>query len=401
MKLVMSLSLVFLLMVIRINWQVKNDIYSLDAERLQKTKSLLKANDKELLPIMLALAQDAESALKVGPFSVTQKELQPPSGDRHDYFSLAPYWWPDPNRKDGLPYIRRDGERNPDSRRGTDASLNASMAGTVETLATAYYFTGEERYAERAALLIRTWFLNPDTKMNPNFLYAQAVPGHNDGRAAGLIESRQFIKIVDSVGLLSGSGAWMDKDQKALITWFREFIKWMQISTNGKGEADAKNNHGSWYAAQLACFALFTGDKELARKTVEGAYDRIAMQIEPDGKQPNELQRTRALSYSIFNITALMTLAEAGKKVGVDLYHFGTKDGRSIRRAIDYLLPYADPMEKWPYQQINGLESARGEMAYLMRRSALAFAETKYEPTLNKYLRGEAAKARWQLLWPR
>ena len=86
------------------------------------------------------------------------------------------------------------------------------MAGAVETLAIAYYFTGEERYAERAALLIRVWFLDPATKMNPHFRYAQAIPGHNDGRGAGLIESRHFIKVVDAAGLLGGSRAWTDKD---------------------------------------------------------------------------------------------------------------------------------------------------------------------------------------------
>src|SRR5262249_9744192 len=162
------------------------------------------------------------------------------------------------------------------------------------------YFTGEERYAERAALLIRVWFLDAETRMNPHFRYAQAVPGHNDGRAAGLIESRQFIKVVDSVGLLRRSRAWTDKDEQALVSWFREFVKWMQTHPNGKEEAVAKNNHGSWYAAQLACFALFIGNKELARKTAEAARDRIALQVEPDGKQPKELERTRSLGYSLF-----------------------------------------------------------------------------------------------------
>ncbi|MGH9936357.1 MAG: alginate lyase family protein [Blastocatellia bacterium] len=399
MKTAKSLSLILFLVSSAAAWQARPRLCSLDAARLRQTKSRLTA--AALRPAVEALRSDADNALKAGPFSVTQKERLAPSGDKHDYLSLAPYWWPDPKSKDGLPYIRRDGETNPDSKRGTDAPLIGAMAGAVETLAIAYYLTGEERYAERAALLIRTWFLDPATKMNPNFRYAQAVPGHNDGRAAGLIESRHFIKIVDASGLLGGSRAWTDKDAQALTAWFREFVNWMQTSSNGKDEARAKNNHGSWYAAQLACFALFIGAKELARATAEAARARIAWQVEPDGKQPQELQRTRAMGYSAFNLVALMTLAEAGKRAGVDLYGYRTMDGRGIRRALDYLAPYADATRGWPHQQINEMENARRDLAYLLRRASIAFREMKYEELLEKHLANEAARQRWQLLWPR
>ncbi len=399
MKLATSLSLVLFLVSLAMAWQGGPRLCSLDAERLLQARSRL--NDPALRPAMEALRREADNALKAGPFSVTRKERVAPGGDKHDYLSLAPYWWPDPKSKDGLPYIRRDGETNPDSKRGTDAPLIVEMAGAVETLAIAYYFTGDERYAERAALLIRAWFLDPATKMNPNFRYAQAIPGHNDGRGAGLIESRQFIKVVDAAGLLGGSRAWTEKDGQALAAWFREFVDWMRTSPNGKDEAQARNNHGSWYGAQLACFALFIGDRELARKTAEAARERIAWQIEPDGKQPQELQRTRALGYSAFNLVALMTLAEAAKQVGVDLYAYQTKDGRGVRRALDYLTPYADAAREWPHQQINEMENARRDLAYLLRRASVAYRDAQYEELLEKHLAGAAAQQRWQLLWPR
>jgi hypothetical protein len=395
----LGLTLVLFLVASAAAWQDGPRLCSLDAERLRQTRSHL--NDAATGPLIEALRRDADNALKAGPFSVTRKGRVPPGGDKHDYLSLAPYWWPDPKSKDGLPYIRRDGETNPDSKRDTDAPAIAAMSGAVETLAIAYYFTGEGRYAERASLLIRAWFLDPATKMNPNLRYAQAVPGHNDGRGAGLIESRQFIKVVDAAGLLGGSRAWTAGDERALASWFREFVDWMQRSPNGKDEAQAKNNHGSWYAAQLACFALFIGDRELARKTAEAARARIEWQIEPDGKQPQELQRTRALGYSAFNLVALMTLAEAGRQAGVDLYGYQTKDGRGIRRALDYLAPYADATREWPHQQINETESARRDLAYLLRRASIAFREVKYEELLEKHLADESAQQRWRLIWPR
>lgn len=381
--------------------QAKPRVCSLDAELLQQAKARLTARDAALQPALDKLRRDADKALKVAPFAVTQKERTPPSGDKHDYLSLAPYWWPDPKSKDGLPYIRRDGEVQPDSKRGTDALVIGQMAETVETLALAYYFSGAERYAEQAALLIRVWFLDPATKMNSHLRYAQAILGRNDGRGAGLIESRHFIKIVDAVGLLNDARAWTDKDHQALRAWFREFLNWMQTSPHGQDEAQAKNNHGSWYAAQVACYALFIGDEELARQTVIAAPARIAWQVAADGKQPIELTRTRGLGYSAFNLVALLTLAEAGRRVGVDLYDYQTKDGRSLRRALDYLATFADPTQPWPHQQINNNDNARADLAYLLRRGALAFREARYERLLTQHLAKEAAAQRWQLLWPR
>src|SRR5262245_42945004 len=132
MKLATSLSLILFLISSAAAWQVGPRLCSLDAGRLLQTKSHLTERDAALRPATEALRRDADKALIAGPFSVTQKERTPPSGDKHDYLSLAPYWWPDPKSKDGLPYIRRDGETNPDSKRGTDAPNIGAMAGAVE-----------------------------------------------------------------------------------------------------------------------------------------------------------------------------------------------------------------------------------------------------------------------------
>lgn len=370
------------------------------APRLQQVKARLQAKDAALQPAYEALLRDANKALQTAPFAVTLKDRTPPSGDKHDYLSLAPYWWPNPQSKDGLPYLRRDGETHPDSKRGTDANALGALGNAVEALSLAYYFTGETRYAERAALFIRTWFLDPATRMNPHLRFAQAVLGHAEGRGAGLIDSRHLIPIIHSAGCLKDSNAWTAKEQQALVAWFREFVNWMQTSANGKHEAQAKNNHGSWYAAQLATYALFIGEEALARKTVEAAKPRIAAQFEADGRQPEELQRTRGLWYSGFNLEALLLLADLGKPLGVDLYGFKTKDGRGLQRGIDYLAPYADTAHTWPHQQINELASARRELAYVLRRAALAYQEPRYEALLNKHLAGEVRPQRWQLLWP-
>lgn len=343
-------------------------VFALDPVSLSQAKARIAKQDKALTAALARLRREADEALRVGPFTVTAKQRVPPSGDKHDYLTLAPYWWPDPSKPDGLPYIRRDGELNPESKRDTDNPKLNAMADAVETLSLAYYFTGEEKYAERAAVLLRVWFIEKATKMNPNYEYAQAVMGHNNGRGAGLIDARNFIEVVDSIGLLAGSRTWTKADQQATQDWFRAFTQWLQTSANGKEEAAARNNHGTWFAATFATFALFIGDEALARKTVEAVKARIAWQIEADGRQPLELDRTRGMSYSLFNLNALLTVAAVGDKVGVNLWEYQTKDGRSIHKAFDYLAPFVFDGKEWPHKQI--IKWSPEDYFGLLRRAA-------------------------------
>src|SRR5213594_2468283 len=125
----------------------------------------------------------------------------------------------------------------------------------------------------------------------------------------------------------------------------------MKQSKNGQDEAAATNNHGCWYDAQLASFLLFLGDEAGARQTIESVKDRIAKQIEPTGEQPRELARTKSFSYSVYNLKALTLLADLGGHVGVDLWHYQTSDGRGIRVALDWLIPFATGEMKWTHEQ--------------------------------------------------
>lgn len=358
-------------------------MFLLDARFLAATRQRVCAGDKELVPAAAKLDREAQEALEAGPFSVVNKKPTPPSGDKHDYMSQAPYFWPNPDTTDGLPYVRRDGERNPEIGRISDHRSLDQMAGTVETLALAYYFKGNETYADKAAKLLRAWFFNAATRMNPNLQYAQAVLGANNGRGIGLIETRSLAHVVDAVGLLAGSQAWSDTDQRQLQEWYAQFLKWMQESRNGKEEAVARNNHGTYYDMQAASFALFLGRTNLAADILMKAKQkRIAVQIEPDGRQPLELVRTKAWSYSVGNLSGLMLLAALGENVGVDLWHFQTSDGRSIGKALDYLAQFALDGKKWPHQQLGGWSPQA--LYPLLSQAALKFPEPKYRDWAGK-----------------
>lgn len=373
-------------------------VFLLDGKFLQSIRGRLSKGDKELAPALARLEKDAEESLRAGPFSVVKKKPTPPSGDKHDYMSQAPYFWPDSASSNGLPYIRRDGERNPELRQISDHREMDEMANNVETLALAYYFTGKEMYASRAAVLLRAWFFDSATRMNPNLRFAQFVPGVNTGRGTGLIESRSLTRVVDAVGLLVGSKEWSTADQKQLETWFTQFLNWMLESKHGQAEGAAKNNHGTYYDVQVVSYALFLGNTDVATRIMKQApQKRIVVQIEADGRQPLELVRTKAWSYSIGNLSGLMSLARLGESMGVDLWHFESADGRSIRKAFDFLAPYGLGEQKWPYKQIG--DWPKHGLDGLIRQAALEFPERKYREW-SKKLPAVEGDSRTRLLRP-
>ena len=353
-------------------------VFLINAQKLAETKRRIHSGDQTLDAALAKLDADARKALQQEPVSVVTKTPTPPSGDKHDYLSQAPYFWPDPSKPNGLPYIRRDGERNPELNKITDHHTLDVMEATTRTLALAYYFKGNEAYAAKAAELLRAWFLDPKTRMNPNLEYAQFIPGVNTGRGIGLIETRGLADVVDAIGLLAGSKAWTSTDQRGLEEWFGKFLQWMQESKNGREENAAKNNHGTYYDVQTTSFALFLGKNDLAKQIVETAKQkRIARQIEPDGRQPLELVRTKAWSYSNGNLDGLMLLARLAESVGVDLWSYQTKDGRGIRRALEYLYPFAIGERKWTDQQLGGFDGK--SLFPLVRRGAAHYRDEEFK----------------------
>ena len=365
-----------------------------DPRVLAEAKVKFAAHDASLRPAFDHLLANAADAVRSKPVSVMDKNRIPPGGDKHDYVSQAPYFWPDASGH----YVRRDGQRNPESGKDSDAGRIGRVCSDAHTLALAFYFTGDEKFAAHAAELLRVWFLNPATRMNPNLNYGQGIPGEVDGRPMGIIGTRGFVGLVDALELLNDSKSWTSADQQGMIAWMTQYLDWLQTSKIGTGEGDATNNHGTFYDTQVAAIAAFVGKTDLARRIIETAREkRVARQIEADGKMPRELQRTKSFGYSAFNLRAMMDLASLGQNLGIDLWHFQTPDGRSIRKALDFMAPYADPARMWPYQQIERAD--RGSLAVLLLRAAPEYPEAHYESALKNARANELASSEERLLF--
>jgi Alginate lyase len=370
-----SIFFVCLLLYIRVGAQTPK-VFVMDAARLQSLKSNEPAQANEAKKLRSELQKRADSLLSMKPVSVMEKAFTPVSGSKHDYMSQAPYFWYDSTKPNGLPYMRRDGVRNPEIYKITDRSYLGQLENATKILALAWYTTGDEKYAAKAAELLRHWFLDEDTKMNPHLEYGQAIPGVNTGRGIGIIETRSLIGIADAAGLLEGSKSWKETDSRSLQQWYAQYLNWLLTSKNGIDEHAAKNNHGTWYYAQVIDFALFSGNKAKAKELVEESKKRLDSQLTAEGKQPLELERTNALGYSTMNLSGWFTVARLAEKTGVDLWNYKTSRSVSMRTALDWLEPYAMGEKKWEYQQISRYN--KDEFYPLLLQAADKFKDPAY-----------------------
>lgn len=343
-------------------------VITMDGNYLEYARQRVAAGEAILKPAHAKLIEDAGALLKVAPEAVTYKKITPPSGDRHDYMSLAPYWWPDPAKPDGLPYIQKDGQFNPSSKNGdTDSVRMQIMCLGTQNLSLAYYFTGNMKYAKKASDFIRTWFLDPQTRMNPNLRYGQAVMGRVDGRGIGLIDTRNLWMVIDAVALLEPAGVLTPAEITELKKWFKDFNVWMLTSDTGIEEFNAHNNHGTFYDMQVANYALFAGDMKTAKQAVERGVDlRIASQISLEGKQYAELERTTPFHYTAFNLEAMSNLARYGEQVKVEVWKKRDKT-RGIKNGINYLARFAAQPDTWPYPELEGKPEIELALGVLLR----------------------------------
>ena len=375
----------------------KPRVFLLDADKLLHVRTLVYDGDERFVAADDRLLQDADAAMAMGPYSVVEKEALPPSGDAHDYMSLAPYWWPDPASEGGLPYVRKDGEVNPERER-CDSPQLAAMCSAVYTLSTAYFFSDHEYFAERAALLLRTWFLADATKMNPHLEYAQAIAGRCAGRGSGIIDTHSFSWLVDGVGMLAASEAWTSEDQRQMEDWCSQYLDWLLTSEHGCEERAQKNNHATCYDVQVAALALFCRRRAVAEETLHRAPERIAAQIDPDGCQPLEMARTRSLSYSVMNLTAFFDLADLARCVDIYLWSYESGDGRSIRRAFYWLLQHGLDGNAWPGEQIAPLGMV--QWLPLLRRAGIAFGDAHCEEQIGALAEVDSRGDRSNLYYP-
>ena len=305
-----------------------------------------------------ALETEAAAYLTKGPWSVTSARPSNTPTKPNDYFSEGPYWWPDPANPSG-PYLRRDGEVNPNRFTQNHEDLR-QLCESVLCLATAAALLDDQRYASHAWHLLRVWFVDEDTRMNPNLEFGQAIRGRLWGRGIGLIDTRNLIWLVQGLALLEATAPADPVIQNGMRTWFRDFLRWMTTSEKGVDERDHGTNHSTWWAAQVAAYATWLNDEASVLRAWTFFYEQIIpKQFLPNGSAPKEEERTRSLSYSAMNLDGVAILCRIGQLWGLDLWEHEAENGSSPAKAVDYVLPFLEAPQKWTKAQIVPVQPSR------------------------------------------
>ena len=307
------------------------------------------------------LETEAEIRMKNPLYSVTFSKSRAKSGNPHDYYSKAPYWWPDPKNPGGR-FIRRDGEFYPD-RMISHMEDMKKMVDDVYILTVAAYLLDRADLAERANKLLCTWFLDEKTLMNPHLDYAQAIFGVSDGRGIGIIDTVKLIPLIAAMDYFTEISGVSDT-VSGLKKWFADYLTWLDTSKNGIDEREYFNNHGNWWNSQAAAFAVFTGNEKMR----DFCFDRLVTKIIPeqtgtDGSFTDELTRTRSYTYSLYNLDACAVTAEIAYNCGVDLWNKQCNDGKGIKTSLDFMHEYYKNPTLWTYPQLE-LENITPRLCY-------------------------------------
>ena len=291
----------------------------------------------------------ADAALESVPVTVTAARAQRSAGGIHDFYSAGDYWWANPQDPDG-PFIRRDGETNPDNFTAHRHAM-IRFSQLVGDLTSAWILTGDKKYTEAAMRHIRAWFVDQETMMNPNLLYAQAIKGIATGRGIGIIDTIHLIEVVQSLRLMEAQGIIEEKELRTIRLWFSDYLTWMSTHRYGINEMEAKNNHGTCWTMQAAAFALFTQNKEMIHFCRE-RYRTVLLpnQMAANGSFPLELERTKPYGYSLFNLDAMTTLCHLLTTSEENLWDYTTTDGRNIEKGIAWLFPFVKDKNSWKHQ---------------------------------------------------
>ena len=341
-------------------------LMNLDETKIEQEIQQFKNNiNDELTQVVNRLIQDADEALTKKTYSVIDKTTLPPSGNRNDYWHPSPYWWPDPKKSDGLPYIRKDGQRvpgtvmyEPESEK-YDRTRVQMMFDDSLILALAWKFTGRLEYALHGVKILERFFVNKETAMTPHMMYSHVRMGHNNNIGAndGIIELKDMYYYLDAIRIFMSAGAIPSEMLEKFKEWLSSYLQWLVYSPHGIKECCAQNNHGTYYDLQVASIAAFLDEQDILTETLIRAQTRVAKQFESDGSQPEELRRTITAHYCCFNFIGWINLSEIASKWGIDLWKHETKEGAGLVKGAKWLLDLKDI--DWPYAQIDVFDQDR------------------------------------------
>ncbi|WP_269900181.1 alginate lyase family protein [Paenalcaligenes faecalis] len=329
-------------------------------------------------------------------YTVLDKTTLPPSREKNDYWHPAPYAWPNPRTADGLPYVHRDGERVPGTRMYEKDSIKYDRTNLQKvfdettTLSLAGYIFEEDKYTKKAIDIVRHWFLNEKTAMNPHLEYSQVVMGKNNNRgtASGLIETKDLYFFLDAVRLISASEYWTSTDQNRMKAWCKDFLLWLTTSKQGAEEVMSSNNHGVAFDLQTYALAAYIGDTEQMYQILLRALSRMKEHVERSGWQTHEMKRTTTAHYTAFNLHLWCNLSvilrtTAKYNIFNEIRTYDDVVLNPLKKASMWVLDRAS--EKWKFKQIDKFDNDRYQHLYHTMKVHSDAIREKYNNSIDAF----------------
>lgn len=348
------------------------DPFVLDISILNFNKNEIAKGNRHLIQAKNELINEADKVMsKKEAYSVTFKTQTPPSGSKNDYYSLARYYWPNKNKRSNSSYVYRDGVVNPEINSIPDHDMLANISSDVYTLGLAYYFSGEEKYVTKINSLIKVFFVDARTKMNPNLKFAQLIKGSNKNSNV-TIGAVSFVNLIDGLQLVSNSKSVDSQSFRSVRGWFGQFANWIVNQKSLDKERYANNNTGIYYTVQVTTYSMFSGNQEYAKTFFSAQSKRIIKeQIDSEGKLVNELKRAKPWDYVSYTVSALSDLHSLSNRLSIPV--------QGIDKVFDWLKPYANGKVQWNYSKGNGAVSSRNVAKVLMRSPAFTKSNDRIE----------------------
>lgn len=297
----------------------------------------------------------------------------------NNFISYHGYMWPNPKTKSGLPYILKDGKRNPYNDKISDRPMLEGLNRDIFQLGLAYFYTGDEKYVVWANKLLNCFFVDDRTRMKPNFNFSQVTPGKND-TGGSIMEAVMFIEVLEGIQFMKSSPNFSPRLSKNLNSWFKDFLEWTEESPKGKINAQHKNNRGTYYTLLRCDISMFLNDKQRAEKIFKNeAYQRVIDQISSQGEMKEELRRATPLGYLKYNLKAFSELNEIGKKLGFDLFNYSGPNGESLKKAYGWLDRYKTGKSVWNYSSEGGITTPRRAIMKNEDETSVRFSVERFD----------------------
>jgi hypothetical protein len=310
-----------------------------------------KKNYKIVVDVLRSqIKSQATWALKQLPVTITAESSSRSAGGKNDFFSEGDYWWPNPASNDS-PYVQRDGMTNPDNFTAHRLAM-IRFSKIMGALGSAYILAQKKEYVLAAMGHAKAWFVDPETRMNPSLLYAQAIKGRYTGRGIGIIDAIQLLEVVQTLEVMQKNKLADPNVIAATKKWFSSYLNWLTTHKYGIDEMNAVNNHGTCWVMQVSCFAKFVGNDSLMNFCSE-RFKTVLLpgQMAADGSFPKELARTKPYGYSLFNLDAMATICQILSTKENDLWNYKLPDGRCMQKGLSFIFPFVQDKKSWTFKQ--------------------------------------------------